>query len=273
MKTEAKQRGAKSEEERRARHAATCRKSRQRIKGKREQLEQEIPMLKTESGKMKMEFENYKSKTELELQQLRRTIVEQKASEELMKQLFIHLMAYCGHNFGSFDQAVNWFASQNYAGGDQVSRASGAGLQNVNELVGSVPVPTIDRQHSMVDFDQQMFFGQDYTNVAASNAAGSAYTANHAVSSAAVWINSAADSSLGANHNLPEYGAMNNHNNLCNRDLAAGNKLSILHLLLWFILFIVFSLITPSTGQRNYVFFYFGGFVMLVNFSLDYKTR
>ncbi|PPD99701.1 hypothetical protein GOBAR_DD03264 [Gossypium barbadense] len=189
---------------------------------KREQLEQEIPMLKTESRKMKMEFENYKSKTELELQQLRRTIVEQKASEELMKQLFIHLMAYYGHNFGSFDQAVNWFASQNYAGGGQVSRASGAGLQNVNELVGSVQVPTIDLKHFMVDFDQQRFFGQDYTNVAASNAAGSAYTANHAVSSAAVWINAAADSSLGANHNLPEYGAMNNHNNLCNRDLAAG---------------------------------------------------
>ncbi|TYH80102.1 hypothetical protein ES332_D03G109800v1 [Gossypium tomentosum] len=227
MNTGAKQRGAKSEEERRARHAATCRESRQRIKRKREQLEQEIPMLKTESRKMKMEFENYKSKTELELQQLRRTIVEQKASEELMKQLFIHLMAYYGHNFGSFDQAVNWFASQNYAGGGQVSRASGAGLQNVNELVGSVQVPTIDLKHFMVDFDQQRFFGQDYTNVAASNAAGSAYTANHAVSSAAglhssVWINAAADSSLGANHNLPEYGAMNNHNNLCNRDLAAG---------------------------------------------------
>ncbi|KAG4155012.1 hypothetical protein ERO13_D03G087000v2 [Gossypium hirsutum] len=204
MNTGAKQRGAKSEEERRARHAATCRQSRQRIKRKREQLEQEIPMLKTEFRKMKMEFENYKSKTELELQQLRRTIVEQ------------------GHNFGSFDQAVNWFASQNYAGGGQVSRASGAGLQNVNELVGSVQVPTIDLKHFMVDFDQQRFFGQDYTNVAASNAAGSAYTANHAVSSAAVWINAAADSSLGANHNLPEYGAMNNHNNLCNRDLAAG---------------------------------------------------
>ncbi|KAK8366356.1 hypothetical protein V6Z11_A02G113800 [Gossypium hirsutum] len=222
MNTEAKQRGTKSEKERRARHAAICRESRQRIKTKREQLEREIPMLKTESRNMKMEFENYKSSTELELQQLRRTIVEQKASEELMKQLFIHLMAYHGHNFGSFDQAVKWFASQNYAGGGQVSRASGTGLQNVNRLVGSVPVPTIDFQASMVDCDQQMCFGQDYTNVAASTAAGPAYTANHAVSSAAVWISSAAGSSLGANHNLPEYGAMNNHNNLCNRDLAAG---------------------------------------------------
>ncbi|KAG4211322.1 hypothetical protein ERO13_A02G096601v2 [Gossypium hirsutum] len=226
MNTEAKQRGTKSEKERRARHAAICRESRQRIKTKREQLEREIPMLKTESRNMKMEFENYKSSTELELQQLRRTIVEQKASEELMKQLFIHLMAYhvrkFGHNFGSFDQAVKWFASQNYAGGGQVSRASGTGLQNVNRLVGSVPVPTIDFQASMVDCDQQMCFGQDYTNVAASTAAGPAYTANHAVSSAAVWISSAAGSSLGANHNLPEYGAMNNHNNLCNRDLAAG---------------------------------------------------
>ncbi|PPS02271.1 hypothetical protein GOBAR_AA18394 [Gossypium barbadense] len=226
MNTEAKQRGTKSEKERRARHAAICRESRQRIKTKREQLEREIPMLKTESRNMKMEFENYKSNTELELQQLRRTIVEQ------------------GHNFGSFDQAVKWFASQNYAGGGQVSRASGTGLQNVNRLVGSVPVPTIDFQASMVDCDQQMCFGQDYTNVAASTAAGPAYTANHAVSSAAeskrgideatlhsfdgipcteicIWISSAAGSSLGANHNLPEYGAMNNHNNLCNRDLAA----------------------------------------------------
>lgn len=96
-----------------------------------------------------------------------------------------------GHNFGSFDQvfsnyvvydnfrlshlhqlsaelnsllqAVKWFASQNYAGGGQVSRASGTGLQNVNRLVGSVPVPTIDFQASMVDCDQQMCFGNYIT--------------------------------------------------------------------------------------------------------------
>ncbi|KAH1114656.1 hypothetical protein J1N35_008034 [Gossypium stocksii] len=215
MNTGAKQRGTKSEKQRsqadRARHAAVCRESRRRIKTKREQLERENPMLKAESQKTKMEFEDYKSKTELELQQLRRTILEQKASEELMKQLFIHLMAYYGHNFGSFDQAVKWFASQNYAGGGQVSRASGTGLQNVNGLAGSVPVPTIDFQvqPSMVDFDQQMYFGQDYTNVAASTAAGSAYTANHAASSAA-GVPTITGSSSGASPTLV-FGSINNN--------------------------------------------------------------
>ncbi|KAG8496780.1 hypothetical protein CXB51_007993 [Gossypium anomalum] len=222
MNTEAKKRGTRSEKERRARHAAICRESRKRIKTKHEQLEREIPMLKTESLRMKMEFENYKSSTELELEQLRRTIGKQKASEDLVKQLFIHLMAYHGHNFTSFDQAVEWFASQNYAGGGQVSRASGTGLQNVNGVVGSIPVPAFNFQHSMSNIDQQMCFGQDNANIAAYTAAGPAYTADHAASSAAVLINSAAGSSLGANHNLPEYGAMNNHNNLCNRDLAPG---------------------------------------------------
>ncbi|KAL1182412.1 hypothetical protein V6Z11_A02G113900 [Gossypium hirsutum] len=202
-KTLPKRRGTKSGKQKtqaeKESHNESCRRSRLKMKTMHKDRDQEFLKLQADHKTIKTELQ-YQAKKGIECNEKLQSLEEDnqilsidlhtmKEELEWTRQIAVALMAFhvrkFGHNFTSFDQAVEWFASQNYAGDGQVSRASGTGLQNVNGLVGSIPVPTINFQPSMVNFDQQMYFGQDNANIAAFIAAAPAYTADHAASSAA----------------------------------------------------------------------------------------
>ncbi|XP_016741622.1 uncharacterized protein [Gossypium hirsutum] len=198
-KTLPKRRGTKSGKQKtqaeKESHNESCRRSRLKMKTMHKDRDQEFLKLQADHKTIKTELQ-YQAKKGIECNEKLQSLEEDnqilsidlhtmKEELEWTRQIAVALMAFHGHNFTSFDQAVEWFASQNYAGDGQVSRASGTGLQNVNGLVGSIPVPTINFQPSMVNFDQQMYFGQDNANIAAFIAAAPAYTADHAASSAA----------------------------------------------------------------------------------------
>ncbi|TYJ46257.1 hypothetical protein E1A91_A02G107600v1 [Gossypium mustelinum] len=198
-KTLPKRRGTKSGKQKtqaeKESHNESCIRSRLKMKTMHKDRDQEFLKLQADHKTIKTELQ-YQAKKGIECNEKLQSLEEDnqilsidlhtmKEELEWTRQIAVALMAFHGHNFTSFDQAVEWFASQNYAGDGQVSRASGTGLQNVNGLVGSIPVPTINFQPSMVNFDQQMYFGQDNANIAAFIAAAPAYTADHAASSAA----------------------------------------------------------------------------------------
>ncbi|KAK5846141.1 Nuclear distribution protein nudE-like 1-A [Gossypium arboreum] len=214
-KTLPKRRGTKSGKQKtqaeKESHNESCRRSRLKMKTMHKDRDQEFLKLQADHKTIKTELQ-YQAKKGIECNEKLQSLEEDnqilsidlhtmKEELEWTRQIAVALMAFHGHNFTSFDQ--------NYAGDGQVSRASGTGLQNVNGLVGSIPVPTINFQPSMVNFDQQMYFGQDNANIAAFIAAAPAYTADHAASSAA-GVSTITGSSSGANPTLV-FGSTNNN--------------------------------------------------------------
>ncbi|XP_039054527.1 uncharacterized protein LOC120196925 isoform X2 [Hibiscus syriacus] len=196
-------------------HNKSCQRSRQRIKRRREELEEvetkyyemvpKFKKMQTENREMKLELVEDKSiirKMENDIQQLRTTLEAQIRNEARMRQIPMEWKVN-GQNFTSFDESVGWFLTQTNV---QDGQASGTCTTVLNDAEAcNFPL-------FMADFGQQIGFGQDYTNAA-----------NHAGSSSAagVWINSVAGSS-DANYDYSELGVTNNHDNLFDNDLAAG---------------------------------------------------
>ncbi|KAH1114665.1 hypothetical protein J1N35_008043 [Gossypium stocksii] len=206
-----KRRGTKSlkTQAQRDKHNESCKRYRLKIKMRHEEKEQEIPKLKDEHQKTKMELEEYKSKIGVmgnEIQQLKRKLEAQ------------------GQMLTSLEKVVEWFALQTNVQGGQVLATSGAVLQSVNELVSSGETGATYFQPSMAGFLQQTCLDQDYI-MAPAAAAGfandnlpSGFDApNSQGNKAGDWTNSAT-----ANYNLPEYGATNNQDNICNNVVGAG---------------------------------------------------
>ncbi|GMI66018.1 hypothetical protein HRI_000271000 [Hibiscus trionum] len=202
-----KQKGAKSgkTQAQKDAHNKSCQRSRQKMKRRREDLEEvetkyyemapKFKKIQTENREMKLELEASKSiirKMENDMQQLRTTLEAQ------------------GQNFTSSDELEGWILSQ-----ANVHDGQAPVLNDVDKFVGLGATGTGNFPLYTADFYQQMVFGQDYTNTASA--------ANHAGSSSAagVWINSAAGS-LDANYDLSEFGVTNQHDNFFNNDLAAG---------------------------------------------------
>ncbi|TYI39776.1 hypothetical protein ES332_A02G117100v1 [Gossypium tomentosum] len=210
---QAKRRGTKSlkTQAQKDKHNENCKRYRLKIKMRRKEEEQEIPKLKDEHQKTKMELEEYKSKIGVmgnEIQQLKRKLEAQ------------------GQMLTSLEKVVEWFALQTNVQGGQVLATSGAVLQSVNGLVSLGETGSTYFQPSMAGFLQQTCFDQDY-NITASAAAAAGF-ANHNLpfgsdapnsqgNKAGDWTNSAT-----ANYNLPEYGATNNHDNIFNNVVGAG---------------------------------------------------
>ncbi|XP_017607229.1 uncharacterized protein LOC108453568 isoform X3 [Gossypium arboreum] len=161
---QAKRRGTKSlkTQAQKDKHNENCKRYRLKIKMRRKEEEQEIPKLKDEHQKTKMELEEYKSKIGVmgnEIQQLKRKLEAQ------------------GQMLTSLEKVVEWFALQTNVQGGQVLATSGAVLQSVNGLVSSGETGSTYFQPSMAGFLQQTCFDQDY-NITASAAAAAGF-ANH----------------------------------------------------------------------------------------------